>query len=195
MSDAEPKRRANAYMTQPTDPKDDAPTTRTQRTPDQWQDLISQRIEEAMRQGAFDNLRGKGRPLDPAPAPFVPPDMQMANALLKNNDLVPAWIGDRNTTLAAIEDLRARIERRAAEFREAQTAATPEPGPRLAQHWSRQITTWRTEIAELNKRIDIQNLKQPVTFLEIVKLRLEDELRRAGATEQPNYVATDTPTR
>ena len=47
-----------------------------QRTPEQWRDLISERIEEAMRAGHFDNLRGKGKPLNPAPEPHVPPEMQ-----------------------------------------------------------------------------------------------------------------------
>lgn len=29
-----------------------------------WNDLVGQRIEEAIRQGEFDNLRGHGKPLD-----------------------------------------------------------------------------------------------------------------------------------
>ena len=66
----------------------------TRRTPEQWHDLVSQRIEEARRNGAFDNLPGKGKPLEVRPEPFVPADMQMANSLLKNNDLVPVWISD-----------------------------------------------------------------------------------------------------
>ena len=33
-------------------------------------------------------------------------------------------------------------------------------------------------MVEINKRILTQNLKQPVTFLEIIPLRLEDELRK-----------------
>lgn len=51
---------------------------RVHRSPEQWNDLINQRIEEAMRTGEFDNLRGKGKPLNLAPAPHVPPEMQMA---------------------------------------------------------------------------------------------------------------------
>ena len=72
-----------------------------------------------MRNGAFDNLRNKGKPLDTAPDPHVPPDMQMANSLLKNNDLSPAWISDRGAMLAAIERFREKLRTVAADFAQA----------------------------------------------------------------------------
>ena len=87
--------RADAYrqqdeegMHEKTDkPVEAAPTGHPRRTPEQWSDFISQRIEEAMRAGAFDNLPGRGKPLNAAPEPHVAADMQMANSLLKNNNL------------------------------------------------------------------------------------------------------------
>ena len=133
-----------------------------------------------MQAGAFDNLRNKGKPLDPSPDPYVPPDMQMANSLLKNNELAPAWIGDRAAVLAGIEHFRARLLRVAADFAQARAeAADPQRLAELDQLWSRYVEAWRAEIVEINKRILTQNLKQPVTFLEIYSLRLEEELRRA----------------
>lgn len=178
-----PKQRAEDYRSS----VDDASSPKTEpgkstRTPEQWRDLISQRIEEAMQQGAFDNLPGKGKPLNAAPDPYVSPDMQMANSLLKNNDLVPAWISDRKTVLDAIERLRARIGRGCAAAREEmERATTPQRREQVLQAWSRQVASWQQEVTELNRRIEVQNLKQPVTFLEILKLQLADELRRAGA--------------
>ena len=149
------------------------------RTPQDWDTLVNQRIEEAMRNGAFDNLRNKGKPLDPAPDPHVPPDMQMANSLLKNNDLVPAWIGDRGAMLAAIERFREKLRTIAADFAQARAeATTPQRGQQLDEMWQAYVASWRAEVVELNKRILTQNLKQPVTFLEIFPLRLEDELKR-----------------
>ena len=149
------------------------------RTPQDWDTLVNQRIEEAMRNGAFDNLRNKGKPLDTSPDPHVPPDMQMANSLLKNNDLSPAWIGDRGATLAAIERFREKLRTIAADFVQARAeAATPQRGQQLDEMWQAYVESWRAEVVELNKRILTQNLKQPVTFLEIIPLRLEDELKR-----------------
>ena len=149
------------------------------RTPQDWDTLVNQRIEEAMRNGAFDNLRNKGKPLDTSPDPHVPPDMQMANSLLKNNDLSPAWIGDRGAMLAAIERFREKLRTIAADFAQARTeATTPQRSQQLDEMWRSYVESWRAEVVELNKRILTQNLTQPVTFVEIFPLRLEDELKR-----------------
>lgn len=156
------------------------PAQRKLRTPEEWQDLVSQRIEEAMRAGKFENLPGKGKPLNPDPDPHVPADMKMANSLLKNNDLAPAWIAERSEILAGIERLRARLARTAGEFRRArEAAATPAQRQELDQAWQGQVDAWAQEIAALNRRILVHNLKQPVQFLEIWQLRIEDEVRRA----------------
>jgi hypothetical protein len=151
----------------------------SKRTPQQWESLVNQRIEEAMRSGAFDNLRNKGKPLDTSPDPHVPPDMQMANSLLKNNDLAPAWIGDRGAMLATIERFREKLRDVAADFAQARAeATTPQRLALLDERWAAYVESWRAEVVELNKRILTQNLKQPVSFLEIFPLRLEDELKR-----------------
>ena len=78
-------------------------------TMEEWADLVSQRIEEAIRQGHFDNLPGRGKPLELRRDPYVPEDQQMAHTLLRNNNLVPAWIGERKAVLASIERLRAKL--------------------------------------------------------------------------------------
>lgn len=179
-----PKRQSEEYRTetpqeqaQEEDQSTKAPAPK--RTPQDWDTLINQRIEEAMRNGAFDNLRNKGKPLDTSPDPHVPPDMQMANSLLKNNDLAPAWISDRGAMLAAIERFREKLRTIAADFAQARAeATTPQRVQQLDQMWLAYVESWRAEVVELNKRILTQNLKQPVTFLEIFPLRLEDELRR-----------------
>lgn len=180
----DPKQRSEEHRTEP--PQDQAQKNEqsgkapaVKRTPQDWDTLVNQRIEEAMRNGAFDNLRNKGKPLDTSPDPHVPPDMQMANSLLKNNDLAPAWISDRGAMLAAIERFREKLRTIAADFAQARAeAATPQRGQQLDEMWQAYVESWRTEVVELNKRILTLNLKQPVTFLEIIPLRLEDELKR-----------------
>ena len=182
----DPKTRSEEYRTAP--PQEQAPENEqsaeapaVKRTPQDWDTLINQRIEEAMRNGAFDNLRNKGKPLDTSPDPHVPPDMQMANSLLKNNDLAPAWISDRGAMLAAIERFREQLRAVAADFARARAeATTPQRGQQLDQMWQAYVEGWRAEVVELNKRILTQNLKQPVSFLEIFPLRLEDELKKVS---------------
>jgi hypothetical protein len=106
--------------------------------------------------------------------------MQMANSLLKNNNLSPGWISDRAGVLALIERFRTQLAEAVTDFAQARAeAATPQRLQQLDELWGRYVEAWRAEVVEINKRILTQNLKQPVTFLEIVPLRLEDELRRA----------------
>ncbi len=164
-----PKERSQEYKEQQA--PELPPQERARRTPEQWRDLVSQRIEEAMRDGAFDNLRNRGKPIDPRPDPLAPADMQMANTLLKNNELVPAWIADRRELLAAIERLQAQMQAGVAAQRSALAAANAAEQEALAQRWNDQLARWRQEAAALNRRIDAQNFRQPV-FLEILKVRV-----------------------
>lgn len=132
-----------------------------------------------MRAGKFDNLRGQGKPLDATPEPHVPPEMQMANSLLKNNELTPAWIGDRNAVLGEIERFRSKVRRAVLEHRAAVDGARhPTARAAIEQRWQTQLASWRDEVQRLNRRIEMQNFRQPVSFLEIVKVRLEDEISR-----------------
>ena len=174
----DPNDRADAYR-HAQEGDDNAPSSPApHRAPEQWRDLISQRIEDAMRDGHFDNLRGKGKPLNPAPEPHIPPEMQMANSLLKNNELVPAWISDRNAVLAAVDAMRSKIGRAVADYSTAlRIAATDPDRAQVEARWQAQLTTLREEVRALNRRIELQNFKQPASFLEIYKVRLDDEVK------------------
>ena len=151
------------------------------RTENEWQDLISHRIEEAMRAGAFDNLRNKGKPLPQENNPFVRPDQRMANDLLKNNGFAPQWITDRTATLHRIETFRAQLRSRAQRFAHSwQTASDLVARQQLREQWQRQLDSWQDEIWALNKQINTVNLQQPIARLEIFKLILDDELKQIG---------------
>jgi hypothetical protein len=150
---------------------------------DEWADVVSKRIEEAMRRGDFDNLPGRGKPLQIQREPFVPEDQQMAFKLLKNNDMTPAWIAERKEVLRAKERFRSIVVSIAQEAL-VQWAAAEDDVRRqqVAATWARWIVRWEDEVAELNRRIQTLNLKQPVAHLEVFKIRLDDELRHAGVT-------------
>jgi hypothetical protein len=81
-------------------------------------DLIAEaRIAEAMREGAFDDLPGAGRPLDLDDDRLVPEDLRMAYRILKNAGFVP-------------QEIEARKE--AAGLRQLVAAAAGEPARRRA---------------------------------------------------------------
>ena len=72
--------------------------------------LAEQRIEEAMREGAFDDLPGTGRPLELDDDRWVPQDSRVAFRILKNAGFVPPEIqtrkeiADLNRLLAIVTD-------------------------------------------------------------------------------------------
>ena len=150
---------------------------------DEWADVVSNRIEEAMRRGDFDNLRGQGKPLRVDSDPFVPEDQQMAYRLLKNNDMTPTWIAERKEMLRAVESWRENFQRVVGEAQRAWLSASSDDRRiKVRESWARWLIRWDDELVELNRRIGLFNLKQPVAHLEIYKLRLDDELKRIGVT-------------
>jgi hypothetical protein len=76
--------------------------------------LAEARIEEAMRDGAFDDLPGAGRPLAPDDDLLVPEEVRAAYRILKNAGFVPPEIELRRerahlaTLIAALDDDEAR---------------------------------------------------------------------------------------
>ena len=147
----------------------------------EWQDLISEQLDEAASKGAFDNLPGSGRPLRLNENPNEPSDMRMANKLLKDNDLTPAWIGDRKALLAEIEALRTSIQRQWT-LMCARAAAPGTDAEALASSWNRTLRDWENEVADLNRSIADLNIVLPLWRMELHRLLLDEELDRVGAT-------------
>ena len=54
-----------------------------------FQRIAEQKIQEAIRNGEFDNLEGSGKPLDHSDYFSAPPELRMSFHLLKNAGIVP----------------------------------------------------------------------------------------------------------
>ncbi len=143
------------------------------------QDLIEELIQEGMDNGLFDNLPGKGKPLNLNKNPYAA-DMELAHELLKENDLPPVWILQRNEILAKVAKLRAEIERQWVWHRQEFGVASANKG-RLTISWDDYCLKWIAAIVELNKAIDAFNLKRPFDHIEIFKLTIDSELKRMEA--------------
>ena len=157
------------------------PKSRRRRGLNSWQDLITEQLDEAAAKGAFENLPGKGQPLCLDRFPNEPDDMRMANKLLKDNDLTPSWIGDRKELLADIESLRTEMKRRWELTRAGAEAAGGEREA-FARSWRRCVRDWEARIGELNRRIVNLNIALPIWRMELHRLRLDEELKRIGAS-------------
>jgi hypothetical protein len=76
-------------------------------------ELIAERkIAEAAENGEFDDLPGRGRPLELDNDSLVPEDLRMAYRILKNAGFVPAEIENRSKGEKKLSLLKLRMENR-----------------------------------------------------------------------------------
>ena len=92
-----------------------------------WTELVAERkIQDAMEAGEFDNLPGKGQPLDLDVNPFEPPHQRAANRILKNARALPEWLQLEKDIEREREVLHTSRERARRTLRQARSAATRE---------------------------------------------------------------------
>ena len=61
--------------------------------------IAERRIAEAMLNGAFDNLEGRGKPLVFEDETWIPEDLRMAYRFLKNAGCIPPELAARNEVI------------------------------------------------------------------------------------------------
>ena len=65
--------------------------------------IAERRIKQAMEEGAFENLEGKGKPLVFEDDSMIPPDLRMAYKILKNAGFVPPAVQNEKEIQQAID--------------------------------------------------------------------------------------------
>jgi DnaJ homolog subfamily C member 28 len=146
-----------------------------------WSNLIDDLIDEGRQKGIFDNLPGQGKPLDLTQNSYAA-DQALANKLLQDNDLKPAWLMQRDDIQEQVAALRQDIwlswQRHERAYRlagsEVQIGA-------LVSSWDDACLVWEARIAAINRQIDTFNLKRPIERMEMFKLQLAEELARVNA--------------
>lgn len=132
-------------------------------------------IRKAMEEGAFDNLRGKGQPMDLSENPYVDPGWQMAYHLLKENGFLPAFIEQRQAIETELAAARAALVRSWVWRQQALEAG--EDALAVDDEWRKAKDGFSATVTELNKRIDSYNLQVPSAQLQRARINLETELQ------------------
>ncbi len=76
--------------------------------------IAERRIKQAMEEGAFENLEGKGKPLVFEDDSMIPPDLRMAYKILKNAGFLPPALQNEKEikqALDLLDDLEDEQER------------------------------------------------------------------------------------
>ena len=116
--------------------------------------LTEKKLREAIENGEFDNLPGKGEPVDLRENPFEDPDLRVVHRLLRNAGFAPAWIEERKDIDLELETALAKLTRGWELFGSGgQTPASAE--------WERCLRDFREKVVEINERIKLYNLKAP----------------------------------
>jgi DnaJ family protein C protein 28 len=119
--------------------------------------MAEKKLREAIENGEFDDLPGKGEPIDLKENPFEDPDLRVVHRLLRNAGFAPAWIEERKEIDAELEVAQRKLSRAWALFGRAGESGDVANDP----EWERSMEEFRAKVAVLNKRISIYNLKAP----------------------------------
>jgi len=134
--------------------------------PEQWIDRI---IRRAREQGEFDDLLGRGAPLAwDEENPCEDPAWRTAYKVLREAGFAPPWIEQAREIRARTHSLRESL-RAAARMKE-------------AGGWEVARLRATEEIQAINALIKALNLAVPVLQLQVRRVELDEELRRAQAS-------------
>lgn len=139
-------------------------------------DKGEEQIRRAIEDGCFENLPGKGKPLNLDENPFEDPEWRMANQVLVNAGYSLPWIESRREIEAEIEAAR-RFLKNAWERRKAAPASASQMGM-VEQQWQRAARLFREKIAGINKRILNYNLEAPLPQVQMLSLNAEQEVEK-----------------
>lgn len=152
-----------------------------------WESWIDQQIREAQERGEFDNLPGKGRPLDLTANPFAG-DQELAFKILKDAGCAPEWIELDKTVRTRLAQARAVLarawewrERRLRELADRSDGWAEAERGRVLAGWLRAVTTFEGEVAAINRQIAELNLKVPAPRFQRLKVDAAREVARLEA--------------
>ena len=117
--------------------------------------MTEKALREAIEAGEFDDLPGKGKPIDLTENPFEDPDLRVVHKLLRNAGFAPAWIEERKDIDGQFELARQILVRAWALYK-----------PEGISPWQRNVSDFRAKLAELNSRLKLYNLKAPAAVFQ-----------------------------
>jgi len=112
---------------------------------------IDEIIQQAMQEGAFENLPGKGKPLNLEENPYLDREWQLAYHLLKQNGFAPDFIEQRQQMELELATARQSLARAWGWRRQALVEGKPADWGEA--EWSRAKNEFEKRINEINNQI------------------------------------------
>jgi DnaJ family protein C protein 28 len=157
-----------------------------------WESWIDQQIQEAQERGVFDQLPGRGRPLDLTPNPYAQ-DQYLAYKILRDAGYAPEWIElDKvirgklevsTTTLARRWEWR---EMRLTELAHRSDVKAEIERQRVEAGWHSAVAAFEVEVEAINREIAELNLKVPSPRFQRSRVDPGREVERlTGGSSEP----------
>jgi DnaJ family protein C protein 28 len=137
---------------------------------------IDEIIQNAINEGEFDQLPGKGKPLAWDEHSLVDDDWQLAHHLLKENGFAPDFIEARQSIESDLAAARAALKR-AFDWNQKALASDNEPDLVKSQ-WAKAKSEFESRVGGLNKRIRDYNLTIPAQSFYRTPLDTRKELAK-----------------
>jgi len=144
---------------------------------------IEDHIHQAMEDGKFDNLPGKGKPLNLDDNPLADPEWRMAHHMLQSSGFTLPWIEKRQEIDAGLEQARQDLQR--AWDWHSQAARKGLPPAQAEREWQRALERFQAQVAEINKKLFSYNLEVPSNQFQRLPVSFEREVETLtrGTTE------------
>lgn len=126
---------------------------------DQLPRSLDEQIRRAIRDGQFDNLPGKGKPLDLFQNPHEDPSWRMAFNMLRSSGHTLPWIETRNEIETEYQELKKSLT--LSWIWRCEALEQNQPDELVEDEWQRALKSFKEKIANLNKKIFAHNLEVP----------------------------------
>lgn len=131
---------------------------------------IEDHIRKAIEEGQFDDLPGKGKPLQLDDNPHEDPEWRMAFRALKGSGFTLPWIEKRQELLEAL-DIQRQALKRVCDW------SKSHPDQVLAQtERQRAVNEFRSQMDKLDRQIRDFNLQAPHERFQLLRLNIEKEI-------------------
>ncbi len=130
--------------------------------------MIEDIIREAMERGDFDNLPGKGRPLNLTQDPLLDPLTSIVYRILRDNGVSHPLIEARRAIGSEADEVRADLTRAWQFYGRS----------RDEEAWTEALLKFRARVKEINRQIRIFNLKTPSPALHGLAIDADAEISR-----------------
>ncbi|HLV82082.1 MAG TPA: DUF1992 domain-containing protein [Chthonomonadaceae bacterium] len=152
--------------------------------------IAERKIQEAIEEGQFDNLPGKGQPIVFTDDPMTPPHLRLANRILKNAGVLPDWMQlqkDIQEERKAVDAQRSRLAREYP-IRRRHAAALPSGHIAVRQfaEWHvKSRATYHRRLKEVNTLILKFTMLAPSSATPFLPYKLAEEMAAFDAEFPP----------